>query len=806
MSPIGRTAIICLSTIALSAGGSPAAQLPMDLDSAVRAADIIVEASVASTSARWVSDARGRHIYTYATIRTMSYVKGTGPVEISVEFPGGTVGDITECVSDTVSVAADERAVLLLTSAGGTLRPAAGAYGKYSVENGLARGAAGTWKVDDLLAAIRTAAQPPQAKPGTGGPEPAGAAQTRPASKVRPPAPRANLDLPAPAADPAGPIAAEALTPIMTETFEGSFPGTGWALYGAPTWGATTYRAHAGARSIWCGASQLDPSGGYTDNMSSWAVYGPFSLAGATDANVTLWLDVDSELGFDYLGWYASLDDQNYYGYRTSGSTGGWASRTFDLKTVPTLGNLCGQGQVYIALVFESESSLSGPGYKGAFIDDVQISKQTGGGPVPAIASISPGSASAGTDTPVTIAGTNFGAATGSINFFYRSGQPTIPGAVVSWADTQVVCKVPIGTVAGYAGSAGSGPVTVTAGGGTSNPYTFLVTFAYGQRKWPVNTVSYRVNENCTSRGTVLAGVQAAAASWTTSGALFALQYAGTTTVTAATSDSTNEVVWGTLSSSSIIGQATYWFSGSTMVEADIVFNNGDFTWSTTGSPTGMDVQTIAAHELGHWLNLRDLYGDVGDGMNDAGKVMYGYGSLGLLKRSLTAADRDGIAWIYGANHAPTVDAGSDVAAVYETWTVSLGATGNDPDSDPLAYAWQQTAGKTVTLNGAAAAAAWYTAPTVATVSQAQQAFRVSASDNHGASGSDSVNVRVYMLGDVLRDDTVDVFDLLDMIAAFGAHRGDPKFNPWCDFNADSAIDVLDLLDMIANFGRSLTP
>ncbi len=54
----------------------------------------------------------------------------------------------------------------------------------------------------------------------------------------------------------------------------------------------------------------------------------------------------------------------------------------------------------------------------------------------------------------------------------------------------------------------------------------------------------------------------------------------------------------------------------------DICFND-TFNWGD-GTDGTMDVQSIALHEMGHWLKLRDLYGT-----GDANKAMYGLRSYG---------------------------------------------------------------------------------------------------------------------------------------------------------------------------------
>jgi hypothetical protein len=187
----------------------------------------------------------------------------------------------------------------------------------------------------------------------------------------------------------------------------------------------------------------------------------------------------------------------------------------------------------------------------------------------PQITSISPSTASAGTTSSVTIAGSGFGVVqgTGKVEFFFKSNQPKIPADIVSWSDNQIVCTVPIGNVLmsdgnTYAGSAGTGPVTVTTVGGTSNGYSFTVTFGYGGTKWtgasPV--VPFKVNENTPNMTGEGAEVQSAAASWSSAGANFSLLYDGATSVTIASANGINEISWGVTNGS--LATAYYWYNG----------------------------------------------------------------------------------------------------------------------------------------------------------------------------------------------------------------------------------------------------
>ncbi len=162
---------------------------------------------------------------------------------------------------------------------------------------------------------------------------------------------------------------------IKSEDFEGSFPNE-WTLYGTPTWDDETYRAHAGSWSGYCVGSSVTPPGPYPSNASSWMVYGPFSLVDAADARVTSYRWLETEASYDFLEWRAAIDGTNFYGWQFSG-TQDWTSDTFDLKTVPTLGNLCGQSQVWIAFRFASDETNE---YEGAYVDDIVLEKYTNSG------------------------------------------------------------------------------------------------------------------------------------------------------------------------------------------------------------------------------------------------------------------------------------------------------------------------------------------------------------------------------------------------------------------------------------------
>ncbi|MFW6150778.1 MAG: C1 family peptidase [Chloroflexota bacterium] len=193
---------------------------------------------------------------------------------------------------------------------------------------------------------------------------------------------------------------------VMTEGFEGSFPGI-WLvgrMSGAADayWGKESYRAYSGSYSGFCagaGPQGVEPPQYYPNNMDALMIYGPFSLVGASDAmlEARFWLDTEAE--YDYLWVYASTDGINFYGSGASGDSGGWGQLLFDLTSVNTIGNLCGEPDVWIAFRFSSDSSVTD---HGAFLDDIVLKKQVATANNPPYMPSGPSPADYDTDVPVT--------------------------------------------------------------------------------------------------------------------------------------------------------------------------------------------------------------------------------------------------------------------------------------------------------------------------------------------------------------------------------------------------------------------
>lgn len=191
---------------------------------------------------------------------------------------------------------------------------------------------------------------------------------------------------------------------IVYEGFEGNFPAE-WVVSdggegGEYTWGKRNCRAFAGSYSGWAVGGGADGQGlacgsAYPDERESWLVFGPFSLADATAAEMTFKFWLNSEYEFDYLYAMASVNGMDFWGAWATGDSQGWVNGGLDLANVYTLGNLLGRSQVWVAFLFASDESESLP--EGAYVDEIVVRKYVGaGGPVLATTPVWPESLKVG--------------------------------------------------------------------------------------------------------------------------------------------------------------------------------------------------------------------------------------------------------------------------------------------------------------------------------------------------------------------------------------------------------------------------
>ena len=218
-----------------------------------------------------------------------------------------------------------------------------------------------------------------------------------------------------------------------------------WSSVGSPGWGTTTYRAASGSWSAYCAGNSTSAPGPYANNMNAWLMAGPFDLSAATSGALMFKVWANTEMDYDLVKGMVSVDGTNFYGWSGSGNTLGWTDVSLDLNAVPTLGNVCGRSQVWVAFIFRSDASNTS---EGAYVDNVALLASS---PPPTISGFSPASGSAGTQ--VTLTGSSFVGATG-VKF---NG---IPASFKVDSSTQITATVPTNST--------SGMITVTTPSGTA--------------------------------------------------------------------------------------------------------------------------------------------------------------------------------------------------------------------------------------------------------------------------------------------------------------------------------------------------
>ncbi len=164
--------------------------------------------------------------------------------------------------------------------------------------------------------------------------------------------------------------------------------------------------------------------------------------------------------------------------------------------------------------------------------------------------------------------------------------------------------------------------------------------------RWTGTPVPYVVNTANLDlpANVIVPAVQAGADTWALqSNAAFAFAYAGPSSQTTNTNDGINLVMFRNALSGPAIATTYSWFSGSTLIDTDIVFWDGalQFFTGTSGCSGGFYIEDIAAHEFGHALGLGH------SAMSTA--TMYSSTSYcDTANRSLDADDIAGVLAIYG--------------------------------------------------------------------------------------------------------------------------------------------------------------
>ncbi len=163
------------------------------------------------------------------------------------------------------------------------------------------------------------------------------------------------------------------------EGWEYAWPNATWATFDNNggwdmCWDDVPQRHKKGGWSAWPGDGCPDgwsPANGYDYNMESWMTLGPVSTSGAKKGTLTFYYWLDTEYGYDWFWWCASVDGSQYYCKYISGySANKWLKGTLDLKNVPGYGNMLGYPQVWVGFIFTSDDSFN---YEGVYVDEMTL-------------------------------------------------------------------------------------------------------------------------------------------------------------------------------------------------------------------------------------------------------------------------------------------------------------------------------------------------------------------------------------------------------------------------------------------------
>jgi hypothetical protein len=213
--------------------------------------------------------------------------------------------------------------------------------------------------------------------------------------------------------------------------------------------------------------------------------------------------------------------------------------------------------------------------------------------------------------------------------------------------------------------------------------------------KWGSNSVLFYMNPQNGDLGAdaAEAAFRYAMNVWNTEGSsAFSYNYGGRVGDTATGYDRRNVAIFRPDGDGSEIARTYSWSSGGTIVDADIVFFDGAFTFfagndGCVSSPSyGVYVEDVATHELGHALGL--LHSAV-----STATMVSGYAACTQDKRSLDEDDVAGVQSLYGAgsNNSPTstppsvaIASPSNNASFQQGTSVSFSGSASDNEDGSL--------------------------------------------------------------------------------------------------------------------------
>jgi hypothetical protein len=204
--------------------------------------------------------------------------------------------------------------------------------------------------------------------------------------------------------------------------------------------------------------------------------------------------------------------------------------------------------------------------------------------------------------------------------------------------------------------------------------------------KWGTLNVLFHVNpaNRDVSLSAAISAVQAAMGVWNTqSGTPFRFSYAGQVNDTTTDYDGKNVILFRNSSSGGAIASTySWWTSDGTLVDSDVIFWDGGFTFFTgsSGCTSGVYIEDVGAHELGHAMGLSHS--------SISGATMQaGYATCSQTQRTLANDDIAGAKKLYGTggsvtNSAPTVTIVSPANGTTVTAGTSVSFAGSASDTE----------------------------------------------------------------------------------------------------------------------------
>jgi hypothetical protein len=266
-------------------------------------------------------------------------------------------------------------------------------------------------------------------------------------------------------------------------------------------------------------------------------------------------------------------------------------------------------------------------------------------------------------------------------------------------------------------------------------------TFGGKWKSFPVVLFLNPANHDVTASAAVTA-IQSAINAWNTqSGSSFRYQYGGTVNDTATSHDYRNVMFFRNVSNGGVIATTySWWESSGKALDSDVVFWDGGFKFytGTSGCSSGVYIEDVATHELGHALGLGH------SSASDA--TMYStYTLCTQAKRTLASDDIAGAKALYPltttvTNTAPTVVITSPAngSTINAGTSFTLKATATDQQDGDLSSRVQWFD------NGAPIGTGGVLSKTLSLIGI--HTFTAKVTDNNGAQASSQVSVTITLL------------------------------------------------------------